>query len=152
VLEGDIERLLELADDLRGAGRPLELGQTCEEAAVLLARSGDRVAARSQLTDAVRAYLKLGAEWDIRRADNRLRQHGVRRGPRAIQQRPVTGWEAFTPTEARVAGLVAEGRSNPDIATEMFLSRRTVQTHVSNILAKLGVASRIEVAREAARL
>jgi DNA-binding NarL/FixJ family response regulator len=57
----------------------------------------------------------------------------------------------LTPTEVRVATLVAQGRSNPDIATEMLLSRRTVQTHVSNILAKLGYGSRIDIAREAAR-
>ncbi|WP_281360445.1 response regulator transcription factor [Lentzea indica] len=57
----------------------------------------------------------------------------------------------MTPTEERVAELVTEGLSNPDIAAEMFLSRRTVQTHVSNALAKLGVASRTEIAREAAR-
>ncbi|NKE57852.1 response regulator transcription factor [Lentzea sp. PSKA42] len=71
--------------------------------------------------------------------------------PRAIRRRPATGWEALTPTEERVAELVTEGLSNPDIAAEMFLSRRTVQTHVSNALAKLGVASRTEIAREAAR-
>ena len=57
----------------------------------------------------------------------------------------------MTPTEVRVAALVAQGRSNPDIAAEMLLSRRTVQTHVSNILAKLGYGSRIDVARESAR-
>uniref|UniRef100_UPI0039BF7AD0 helix-turn-helix transcriptional regulator n=1 Tax=Lentzea alba TaxID=2714351 RepID=UPI0039BF7AD0 len=151
VLDGDIARLMEVADDYRVVGRPLELGQTCEEAAVLLAREGERASARAWLTDAVSAYLQLGATWDVRRADGRLRQLGVRRGPRAIRHRPATGWEALTPTEQRVAELVTEGLSNPDIAAEMFLSRRTVQTHVSNALAKLGVASRTEIAREAAR-
>jgi DNA-binding NarL/FixJ family response regulator len=50
-----------------------------------------------------------------------------------------------------VAFLVADGLSNPEVATELFLSRRTVQTHVSNILMKLGARSRVEVANEAAR-
>ncbi len=50
-----------------------------------------------------------------------------------------------------MAALVAQGRSNPDIAAELLLSRRTVQTHVSNILTKLGFGSRIEIAREADR-
>jgi DNA-binding NarL/FixJ family response regulator len=63
----------------------------------------------------------------------------------------VTGWEALTATEQRVAALVADGLSNPDIATVLFLSRRTVQTHVSHIIAKLGVRSRVEVAVQSAR-
>ncbi len=50
-----------------------------------------------------------------------------------------------------MAELVADGGSNPDIAAVMFLSRRTVQTHVSHILAKLGARSRLEIAHEAAR-
>jgi DNA-binding NarL/FixJ family response regulator len=62
---------------------------------------------------------------------------------------PAHGWEALTPTERLVAGLVALGRSNPDIATELVLSRSTVQTHVSHILAKLGARSRMEIARHA---
>jgi DNA-binding NarL/FixJ family response regulator len=107
--------------------------------------------ARTALTDAVAAYRELSADWDIRRADARLRQLGVRRGPRSVRRRPTTGWAALTPTEERVASLVAEGRSNPDIAAELLLSRRTVQTHVSNILTKLGYSSRIEIAREADR-
>ena len=47
--------------------------------------------------------------------------------------------------------LVAERLTNPEIAERMFISRRTVQTHVSHALAKLGVASRRELAAEAAR-
>ena len=50
---------------------------------------------------------------------------------------------------AKIARLVAGGQSNPDIAAEMFLSRNTVQTHVSHILAKLGARSRVEIVREA---
>lgn len=50
-----------------------------------------------------------------------------------------------------MATLVARGRSNRDIAGELLLSPRTVQSHVSSILAKLGLASRTEIARDAAR-
>jgi len=151
VLDGDPATLLAVAEDYRALGTPLGFGQAYEEAAVLLAQAGDVVGARAALTDAARAYLDLGAVWDLRRADARLRQHGVRRGPRTVRRRPTTGWEALTPTEERVAALVAEGRSNPDIAAELLLSRRTVQTHVSNILAKLGLGSRIEIVREVDR-
>jgi DNA-binding CsgD family transcriptional regulator len=150
VLDRDVPALLAAADDYRALSIPLSVGHTCEEAAVLLAQTGDTTGARAPLAEAVRMYLELGAAWDIRRLDARLRPYGVRRGPRTARRRATTGWEALTPTEQRVAGLVAQGRSNPDIAAEMLLSRRTVQTHVSNILAKLGLGSRIEIAREAA--
>ncbi|HEU4421428.1 MAG TPA: LuxR C-terminal-related transcriptional regulator, partial [Pilimelia sp.] len=151
VLAGDAGALLEQAGDRRVAAAPLTLGQTCEEAAALLAQAGDVAGARAALTDAVRAYLDLGAGWDVRRADARLRRYGVRRGPRTVRRRPTAGWEALTPTEVRVSALVAQGRSNPEIAAAMLLSRRTVQAHVSNILAKLGYASRLEIAREVVR-
>jgi DNA-binding CsgD family transcriptional regulator len=71
---------------------------------------------------------------------------GRRRGERAT-----CGWEALTETEVRVVGLVAEGLSNPEIAERMFISRRTVQTHVSHALAKVGLRSRVELATHATR-
>jgi len=56
---------------------------------------------------------------------------------------------ALTPTEKKIAYLVGDGQANPDIAAELWLSRNTVQTHVSHILAKLSARSRVEIAREA---
>jgi len=79
-------------------------------------------------------------------ADSRARKHGGR-GQRGPRNRPATGWDALTGAELKVAVLVANGLSNPDIATRLFLSRRTVQTHVSHVLAKLGARSRVEIAR-----
>ena len=70
----------------------------------------------------------------------------VRRGAHGPRRRPKAGWDALTGTERRVAALLAEGLSNPQIAARMFTSRRTVQFHVSNILAKLGLSSRVELA------
>src|SRR6266511_2546893 len=93
------------------------------------------------------AEAEIGAAWDIGRAEARLRRYGIRRGSRTLHRRATTGWEALTPTERRVAELVAQGLSNPDIAAELFLSRNTVQTHVSHILAKLELRSRIELIR-----
>lgn len=70
---------------------------------------------------------------------------------RGTRARPSAGWAALTPTERRVADLVAEGRSNPEIAAALLMSRATVKTHVSHVLGKIGVASRAEVAAEVAR-
>jgi predicted ATPase/class 3 adenylate cyclase/DNA-binding CsgD family transcriptional regulator len=70
------------------------------------------------------------------------------RGPR---HRPQAGWDAITPTEAKVIDLVAEGLSNPQIAEKLFISRRTVSTHLSHVFAKLGVSSRAELATAATK-
>ncbi|MGA5265778.1 helix-turn-helix transcriptional regulator [Streptomyces lydicamycinicus] len=58
---------------------------------------------------------------------------------------------ALTDTEHIVAGHVASGHSNPEIAARMCISRRTVGSHVSNILQKLGMTSRVELAAEVIR-
>jgi DNA-binding CsgD family transcriptional regulator/tetratricopeptide (TPR) repeat protein len=137
------------AEMLQSAGYPLFSAQALENAAVLHAEQGDTAAARTAYIQAVSLYDRMGADWDIRRADARLRQHGVRRGRRGARGRPATGWQALTPTEEKIAHLVALGASNPDIAGQMFLSRYTVETHVSHILAKLNARSRVAIARAA---
>ena len=71
-------------------------------------------------------------------------------GVRGLRQRPKAGWGALTATEFRVAEQVAAGQSNPDIATDLQLSRRTVETHVSHSLTKLHARSRREIAELAA--
>ncbi len=70
---------------------------------------------------------------------------------RGRRGRPTNGWAALTETEARVARLVATRMSNPEVAAAMFLSRRTVACHVSAVLGKLGMTSRIELASAALR-
>ena len=57
----------------------------------------------------------------------------------------------MTPREREVLGLLVAGKSNPEIADRLFISPRTAQTHVTNILAKLGAASRTEAAARAVR-
>ncbi|MFC0548782.1 helix-turn-helix transcriptional regulator [Kutzneria chonburiensis] len=146
LLAGDHSQVVQAAEYFREAKRPLELGNCLEDAAVLMAGL-DRATALATLTEAVDVYLSLGATWDVMRADSRARKHGVRRGQRGPRNRPETGWDALTGAELKVAVLVADGLSNPDIAAQLFLSRRTVQTHVSHILAKLGARSRVEIAR-----
>ena len=148
---GDIGLLLSAADEYAAVGRPLFEGQAREHAADLLAAAGRPDEARFQLDAAQDRYASLEAAWDTARADARLRRYGIRRGVRGQRRRPHTGWAALTETEQKIAALVAAGLSNPDIAGRMFTSRRTVQFHVSNILAKLGLGSRVELAALVAR-
>ncbi|HEV2374141.1 MAG TPA: AAA family ATPase [Streptosporangiaceae bacterium] len=144
-LDDDVPLLRAAAEAYRRRGWTIGHAAALEEVAVRLARAGDLLAARATFTQTVRAYADLGATWDLRRADARLRAYGVRRGPRSLDRRPATGWGALTPTERRVAALVANGHSNPDIAAELYTSRRTVEAHVSHILGKLNVRSRMEI-------
>jgi DNA-binding CsgD family transcriptional regulator len=73
------------------------------------------------------------------------------RRARGERKRPPRGWESLTPTEIRVVQLVAEGLTNPQIGERMFISRGTVKVHLSHIFAKLGIATRSELAPEATR-
>jgi predicted ATPase/DNA-binding CsgD family transcriptional regulator len=66
------------------------------------------------------------------------------------RKRPASGWTSLTPTELDVARLVAEGLTSKDVAARLFVSPRTVQTHLTHIYAKLGVSSRVQLAQEAA--
>ena len=150
MLDDDVEGLLSTAELFRRMPWPLMAGMALEEAAVRLAAAGSADRARAALTDAVECYAGLGAQWDVRRADARLRVLGVRRGSHSAHRSERSGWGALTSAELRIAGLVGAGRSNSDIAAELLLSRHTVQAHVSNILSKLDLRSRSEIAREVA--
>ncbi|WP_433760166.1 helix-turn-helix transcriptional regulator [Nocardia sp. CA-135398] len=146
VAERDPSILRTAAADFRRAGRPFYEAQAYENAALLFAADGRGSDARGALDAAVALYTGLGASWDTARAVARMRPYGIRRGVRGPRNRPKSGRAALTDTERKVAALVAEGFSNSDIAAQMFLSRRTIQSHVSNILAKLGIGSRRDIA------
>ncbi|OKH83001.1 transcriptional regulator [Mycobacterium sp. ST-F2] len=70
---------------------------------------------------------------------------------RGERKRPATGWASLTPTELDVVRLVNEGLSNKDIGTRLFVSPRTVQTHLTHVYNKLGLTSRMQLAQESAR-
>ena len=67
---------------------------------------------------------------------------------RGERKRPASGWASLTPTERDVVRLVSEGLANNDIATRLFVSPRTVQTHLTHVYAKLGLSSRVQLAQE----
>ena len=74
----------------------------------------------------------------------------ARRG-RGVRKRPSSGWASLTPTELQIVKLAAEGLSNPQIASRLFIGRGTVKTHLTHVFAKLGLTSRASLAAEAIR-
>jgi DNA-binding CsgD family transcriptional regulator len=150
VVDHDAATLLKAAARYGDAGRPLRRAKALEAAAGSFVSSDDRDQARAAFTRAVDVYNSLGAAADVARLQATFRAHGIRRGPHAKHRRAISGWDSLTPTETKIAALVQEGMSNPEIAAKLFLSPRTVATHVSHILKKLNVNSRIDIAREAA--
>ncbi len=70
---------------------------------------------------------------------------------RGERKRPSSGWESLTPAERDVVRLVCDGLANKDIAARLFISPRTVQTHLTHIYTKLGISSRVQLVQEAAR-
>ena len=70
---------------------------------------------------------------------------------RGQRKRATSGWASLTPTERDVVRLVSEGLGNKDIATRLFVSPRTVQTHLTHVYTKLGLSSRVQLVQEAAR-
>jgi DNA-binding CsgD family transcriptional regulator len=151
LVDRDPVRLVRAADLYQAAGRPLPRAQALEAAGVALAELGDVAGARTRFGEAFSLYSDLGAGWDLARTQATFRSYGIRRGPRGRHRRTHQGWASLTPTELKVVALVADGLSNPQIGAQLFLSKRTVQTHVSHILAKLDLSSRIDIAREASR-
>lgn len=150
LLDHDATRLLAAAERYADASRPLLSAKALEAAAGDFICTDDRDQARAAFTKAVEIYTSLGAATDVARLRTRFRAHGIRRGPHAKHRQARSGWDSLTPAETRIAALVEGGLSNPEIAARLFLSRRTVATHVSHILKKLDVHSRTDIAREAA--
>ena len=70
---------------------------------------------------------------------------------RTRSTRATTGWDALTRAECAVVALSAEGLTNREIGERLFVSRRTVQTHLSHVFAKLGISSRVTLAAAVAR-
>ncbi|MDX6552257.1 MAG: hypothetical protein QOH74_745, partial [Gaiellales bacterium] len=150
LVDDDVTELVGAVEAYRAGGRVHDLAVACERAGAALADHGQRDDARALMQEAVAVYERLGAQRDQRRAAAVMRQLGFRRGSRTPHTRAATGWDALTATERQVASLAAAGLTNPEIGARLFISRRTVQTHLSHVFAKLAVRSRVELASLAA--
>ena len=153
LLSADPVPLQDAVAHYRTVGPAVELPAAVEDLAAVLAERGQHEEARAALNEAITLYESLNARWDIRRAEQPASLPMASGAASAVLagQRRASGWAALTPTEVKIAALVARGDSTSEIARGMFLSRRTVQTYISHILAKLGAKSRVEIVREALR-
>lgn len=149
--EADPDLLLEGLREARRSRRHPDIGHAAAEAALLLAATGRGQEARACAHEALDIWADLQAAAELARLRSRFRTAGIVTGVRGSRSRPRTGWKSLTPTEVRVARLAAEARSNPEIADLLVVSRRTVQTHVGHVLAKLGIASRRELVQAASQ-
>ena len=127
---------------------PWARASAAEDLGVLHGRQGERDQAIRYLKDALGGYRQVGAERDQARIRRRLRQLGIRRRHwSTTPARPVTGWDSLTDTEQAVAGLVAEGLNNNQVAARMYISTHTVAHHLRQAFRKLSIASRVELTR-----
>jgi DNA-binding CsgD family transcriptional regulator len=138
------------ADRLERAARehshPWARGSAFEDAGAAHAASLSRDVqpARHAYECAAEAYASAGAKRDTARVQRRLRDLSRNAGTR---RRPVSGWASLTTTEERVALVVAEGCTNAEVASRMYLSRHTVDFHLRQIFRKLAIRSRVELTR-----
>jgi ATP/maltotriose-dependent transcriptional regulator MalT len=147
LLEPSHADLRKAVDLFERTSRRLELASALEDLGVELIAT-NREAAIDVLGRALAVYTELGATWDARRARGRLRELGVRR--RLVAAAPETnGWAALTTSELTVARLVAEGLTNREVAERLFVSPHTVNSHLRHVFLKLGITSRVELARVA---
>ncbi len=106
----------------------------------------------TDLREAFDQLTELGARPRAQQVARKLRELGVRDVPRGPRRTTRSNPAGLTTREIEVAGLIADGLANSEIAQRLVLSRKTVDHHVSSILSKLAVPSRAQVARAALAL
>jgi DNA-binding CsgD family transcriptional regulator len=122
---------------LRTSPAALERARSLAELGSALRRRGNRAAAREPLAEALELATRCGARPLAARAREELKATGAR--PRRAWR---TGVEALTPSELRVVSLAARGRSNREIAHELYVTLKTVEGHLSRAYTKLGIEGR----------
>ena len=146
------ERALLAVAGAEEVGAPIEAALSRTLAGRALAQTGERHRALAELQNAAATLEACGALRWRAEAERELRKLGHRihrRTPRG--KTGATGLEALTSREVQVARLVVDRKTNPQIAAELFLSQKTVETHLRNIFRKVDVSSRVELARAVER-
>jgi DNA-binding CsgD family transcriptional regulator len=138
--ERGIEKLRASVELLEQSPRRLELAHALVELGAALRRANRRADAREPLSRGMELAHRCGAVPLVARARAELQATGAR--PRRLV---LTGVDALTAQEHRVAELAAEGLSNPEIAQALFVTRRTVETHLRHAYQKLGIGTRHEL-------
>jgi DNA-binding NarL/FixJ family response regulator len=139
--DGDADDLYrEAIDRLAGTGLRPELARAHLLYGEWLRREGRRVHAREQLRTAHEMLGALGLTGFAERARRELIATGE-----TVRKRSVETVTSLTPQEALIARLARDGRTNPEIGAQLFLSGRTVEWHLRKIFTKLGVSSRREL-------
>jgi ATP/maltotriose-dependent transcriptional regulator MalT len=147
-----MERALASADAAETVGAPIEGALSRTLAGRALAQAGQSDRAVSELRRAAAAFDACGALRYRESAERELGKLGHRPHRRTrAGKNGHTGIDALTGRELQVAQLVVDRKTNPQIAAELFLSQKTVETHLRNIFRKVDVASRVELARAVER-
>jgi DNA-binding CsgD family transcriptional regulator len=136
-----IDLLQEAVSALEGSPAHLEYARALTDLGAALRRNGDRTDARQPLREAADIAHRCGATTLADRARSELLATGAR--PRRIA---LTGRDALTATERRVAEMAAEGQSTPQIAEALFVTTKTIETHLGHAYQKLDVHSRNRLA------
>ena len=144
LLHTDVTRLQHAAAELRD---PWTRARAAEDLGVHLATAGRQDEAARALDEAQREFTRLGAKRDGARTRRLLRELGVRHRHWAADKRPAEGWESLTDTEQATARLVAQGLTNQEAASQLFVSSHTVAFHLRQVFRKLGIRSRVELTR-----
>lgn len=148
LLHDDLDALRAAVAAYGDSPRKIARAMAYEDTGHAEARRGHRNRAVRLLEEALELYVACGASRDSARTQRTLRGLGVRRKLWQQTARAQTGWESLTEAELRVVRLVAEGLTNRATAERLFLSPHTVDTHLRRAFAKLGVSSRVELARQ----
>ena len=145
VLEGEqaVARLRDAVGILAATPARLEHARARADLGAALRRSGEPAEARVPLTEALAVAQELGARPLVERIDYELGATGARR--KRAERHTLSGPEALTPSERRVAQMAVEGLTNREIAQALFLTRKTIEMHLHNAYGKLGIASRAEL-------
>jgi DNA-binding CsgD family transcriptional regulator len=144
-VENDPDQLERAAAQAGQSPRRLAAATALEDYGSSLITHRQREAGIERLTEALRSYARMGATLGVRRTRGALRSLGMRRNLQP--ERDTTGWAGLSTAELAVVRVVAAGKTNRQAAAELYLCPHTVNSHLRHAFDKLGIRSRVELAR-----